>query len=82
MSNNRRGLMKIPAAEFGTATAITTKPSVPGGVKYETIGELKDVVQLDKLDATRGLIVVKTDFGGRRSVGIPGLGLSTAPLEA
>ena len=29
-----------------------------------------------------GLIVVRTDFGGRRSVGIPGLGLSTAPLEA
>ena len=26
-----------------------------------------------------GLIVVRTDFGGRRSIGIPGLGLSTAP---
>jgi len=29
-----------------------------------------------------GLIVVRTDFGGRRSVGIPGLGLSTAPVAA
>jgi hypothetical protein len=29
-----------------------------------------------------GLIVVRTDFGGRRSVGIPELGLATAPLEA
>lgn len=29
-----------------------------------------------------GLIVVRTDFGGRRSVGIPDLGLSTAPAEA
>ena len=29
-----------------------------------------------------GLIVVRTDFGGRRSVTIPELGLSTAPLEA
>ena len=28
-----------------------------------------------------GLIVVRTDFGGRRSIGIPGLGLSTAPVE-
>lgn len=28
------------------------------------------------------LIVVRTDFGGRRSVGIPELGLATAPLEA
>ena len=29
-----------------------------------------------------GLIVVRTDFGGRRSVGIPELGLATAPTEA
>ncbi|HEX7753042.1 MAG TPA: ATP-binding protein [Novosphingobium sp.] len=36
---------------------------------------------LDHLEKS-GLIVVKTDFGGRRSVGIPGLGLTTAPLEA
>ncbi|MBU0555929.1 MAG: ATP-binding protein [Alphaproteobacteria bacterium] len=28
------------------------------------------------------LIVVRTDFGGRRSVGIPELGLTTAPAEA
>ncbi len=29
-----------------------------------------------------GLIVVRTDFGGRRSIGIPELGLATAPLDA
>ena len=29
-----------------------------------------------------GLIVVRTDFSGRRSVAIPELSLSTAPLEA
>ncbi|MDE2563475.1 MAG: ATP-binding protein [Sphingomonadales bacterium] len=28
-----------------------------------------------------GLIVVRTDFGGRRSVGVPGLGLQTAALD-
>jgi len=28
-----------------------------------------------------GLIVVRTDFGGRRSIGIPALGVTTAPLE-
>jgi len=28
-----------------------------------------------------GLIVLRTDFGGRRSIGIPELGLSTAPAE-
>ncbi len=29
-----------------------------------------------------GLIVLRADYGGRRSVGIPGLSLSTAPQEA
>lgn len=29
-----------------------------------------------------GLIVVRTDFSGRRSVGLPDLGVTTAPLEA
>ena len=28
-----------------------------------------------------GLLVVRTDFGGRRSIGVPALGVSTAPLE-
>ena len=28
------------------------------------------------------LIVVRTDYGGRRSIGIPALGLTTAPVEA
>ena len=29
-----------------------------------------------------GLIVLRTDFAGRRSVGIPALGLTTAPVES
>jgi hypothetical protein len=36
---------------------------------------------LDHLEKS-GLIVVRTDFGGRRSVGIPELGMTTAPMEA
>jgi len=36
---------------------------------------------LDYLEKS-GLIVVRTDFGGRRSVAIPELGLTTAPAEA
>jgi Helicase HerA, central domain len=36
---------------------------------------------LDHLEKS-GLIVVRTDFGGRRSVGIPDLGLATAPMES
>ena len=36
---------------------------------------------LDHLEKS-GLIVVRTDYGGRRSIGIPGLGMTTAPVEA
>lgn len=36
---------------------------------------------MDHLEKS-GLIVVRTDYGGRRSVGIPGLGLTTAPMES
>ena len=36
---------------------------------------------LDHYERT-GLIVVRTDFSGRRSVSIPDLGLATEPLEA
>ena len=36
---------------------------------------------IDHLEKS-GLIVVRTNFGGRRSIGIPELGLTTAPMEA
>ena len=36
---------------------------------------------IDHLEKS-GLIVVRTNFGGRRSIGIPDLGLTTAPMEA
>jgi hypothetical protein len=42
-------------------------------------GRIRRLIEhLEKL----GLIVLRTDFGGRRSIGIPALGLSTAPLAA
>ncbi len=42
-------------------------------------GRIRRLVEhLEKL----GLIVLRTDFGGRRSIGVPALGLSTAPTAA
>jgi Holliday junction resolvase len=35
---------------------------------------------VDHLERT-GLIVVRTDFSGRRSIGIPDLGVTTAPMD-
>jgi len=44
-----------------------------------SLGRIRRLI--DHLEKS-GLIVVRTNFGGRRSVGIPELGLTTAPMEA
>jgi hypothetical protein len=56
--------MKIPAEGFASAKPIVSKPAGElAGVKYETVSELKDVMQLDKLDDARALILVKANGG-------------------
>lgn len=60
MANSARGVMKIPTDPFEKTEAITTKPKGDtAGVKYETIDELKGVLQLDRLDLERALLLVK-----------------------
>ena len=64
MSNNNRGVMKIPTADFGTAAAITAKVTTPtGGVAYETIASMKGVEQMDLLDAQRSIVLARTASG-------------------
>ncbi len=63
MSNNVRGVMKIPTAGFGTAAPITTP--VPNGstagVIHETIPAMKGVEQLDLLDGTHALLLQRAE---------------------
>jgi hypothetical protein len=64
MANTSRGVMKIPTAGFGTQAAITAPvPTGTAGVSYETIATMKGVQQLDLLDATRTIVLTKTDAG-------------------
>lgn len=70
VTNTNRGVMKIPTDTFATAEAITTKPAtIPGGVKYESIKELTDVVQMDKLNDDHALILLKN--GDLKTVPLP-----------
>ena len=69
VTNTSRGVMKIPTETFATAEAITTKPSIPGGVKYESIKELTDVVQMDKLNDDNALILLKN--GNLKTIPLP-----------
>jgi hypothetical protein len=64
-ANSRHGVIKIPTADFGTAAAINDPVRGGGtaGPKYEKITELKDVVQLDKYDDNRAILLVKTTTG-------------------
>jgi len=72
MANSARGVMKIPADNLDKLAPITARPPTDtAGIKYETIAELKDVLQLDKLDNTRAVILVKSGTG---------LDLKTIPL--
>ena len=64
MSNNSRGVMKIPTATFGTAPGITAKvTSETGGIAYETIAAMKGVEQMDLLDAQRSIVLARNPSG-------------------
>ena len=64
MSNNSRGVMKIPTEGFATAEGIV-KPvaAEKAGVNYETITSMKGVEQLDLLDASNTIVLARTDAG-------------------
>jgi hypothetical protein len=71
MANSARGVMKIAAADFAGATELTTAVNGGGtaGVKAETIKELTDVVQLDKLDDGHAILLLKS--GDLKTVPLP-----------
>lgn len=69
MSNSARGVMKIETAEFASLEPITKRVAGTAGAKYETIKELTDVVQLDKLNDDNALVLLKG--GDLKTVPLP-----------
>jgi len=64
MSNNSRGVMKIPTEGFGSATPITTPVTAEtAGVPYERITAMRGVEQLDKLDDRQSLVLARAEGG-------------------
>ena len=64
MSNNSRGVMKIPTDGFGSATPIKAPVAAEkAGINYETITTLKGVEQMDLLDAQNTIMLARTDAG-------------------
>jgi hypothetical protein len=72
MSNNARGVMKIPMSTLEKAAPINAHVPTTAGVPFETIASLKGVQQLDLLDASRALLLVQTDAGlNLESIALP-----------
>ena len=64
LSNNSRGVMKIPTADFGTAAGITAKVTTEtGGIAYEKITAMQGVEQMDLLDAQRSIVLSRAGTG-------------------
>ena len=61
MSNTDRGLMKLQRsqADINATVEINSLISGTSGLPYDTLGDLKDVVQLDKLNAGHAVLLVK-----------------------
>ena len=61
LSNNSRGVMKIPTQDFGTAPGITAKVTTEtGGIAYEKITAMTGVEQMDLLDAQRSIVLARS----------------------
>jgi hypothetical protein len=64
MSNNSRGVMKIPTDGFATAQKIESRvDSETSGVPFETVAAMKGIEQLDLLDDARTVVLARSDAG-------------------
>ncbi|MBC8353217.1 MAG: hypothetical protein H8E66_14565 [Planctomycetes bacterium] len=67
MANSARGVMKISTNDIGRSKGITERVGGGGlaGQTYETIEELKGVVQLDQLNDSHAIILVQNEGGSQ-----------------
>ncbi len=66
MANSARGVMKVDVQKIDETDGVTdaVKGGGTAGLPYDTIKDLKGVVQLDKLDKDHALLLVQSESGG------------------
>lgn len=64
LANTSRGVMKISTEGIEKAEGIEQKIRGKAGLSYETITQLKGVMQLDRLNKGNALLLVRTGSGG------------------
>ncbi|MGD9720728.1 MAG: hypothetical protein AB7O59_13645 [Pirellulales bacterium] len=65
MANSARGVMKVDVNKIDETQGVTdhVKGGGTAGLSYDTIKDLKGVMQLDKLDKGHALLLVQSDSG-------------------
>jgi hypothetical protein len=72
MSNTSRGVMKFSADGLESFKPITTSVPGTGGVPYETVASLTGIVQMDRFDAERAVVLARAAGGfDLRTVALP-----------
>jgi hypothetical protein len=63
LANSSRGVMKISTENIDRAQGITEKINDKAGQSYETIGTLKGVQELDRLNKGHAVVLIRADGG-------------------
>lgn len=75
MANSARGVMKITTEKIGSIEGITKRVGGGGkaGLTYDTIKDLKGVMQLAKLSDTQAVILVRNEDGNQdlKTIALP-----------
>ncbi|MEX2213534.1 MAG: hypothetical protein WD768_05375 [Phycisphaeraceae bacterium] len=72
MANSARGVMKIGTDQLYPKEGINEKVSDKAGQTYDTVGDLKDVTQLDKLNDTHAVILIEANGGAElKTIALP-----------
>ncbi len=67
VANNSRGVMKVDVETIDKTNGLTEHVTGGGkaGLPYETVQDLKGVIQLDKLDKDHALLLVQSESGSK-----------------
>jgi hypothetical protein len=72
MANTRYGVRKVGTEDIPSVTPITKRVGGTGGLKFEDIDGLKNVVHLDKLNSENAVLLLAADGGSElRTIPLP-----------
>jgi hypothetical protein len=73
IANDSRGVMKVTTEEIDDIEGINERINGTAGLSYETIEELKGIMQLDRLNESHAVALIESDEGSQdlRTIELP-----------